>query len=81
MFPCFIDTCVHSVLWQAGGTQGCDDAHVAVVRDVGARPVHVADGAQQQVRQRLVERLEAVQQLVRDREQQPALAPQAQRQA
>ena len=43
--------------------------------------MHVADGAEQQVGQRLVQRARAVQQLVRDREQQPALRAQAQRQA
>ena len=53
-------------------------AHITVVGEVAAGPVHVADGAEQDIGQRLVQRLGAVQQLMRHCEEQPALAPKAQ---
>lgn len=53
---------------------------VFVVCVVAAGPVHIADRAEQDVGQRLVQRTGAVQQLVGHREQQPSLAPKAQRQ-
>ncbi len=54
-------------------------SHVAVVCQVAVRPVHVADGAEQQVGQRLVQGPDAVQQLVRHCEQEAPLAAQAER--
>ncbi len=51
--------------------------HIAVVGEVAAGPVHVAHRAEQDIRQCLVQRLGAVQQLVRHCEQQPSLAAQA----
>ncbi len=56
-------------------------AHVAVVGEMAVGPVHVANGAEQQVGQRLVQRPLTVQQLVRHSEQQAPLTPQAESQA
>ena len=52
-----------------------------MVGQVAARPVHVADRAQQDIGQGLVQRLDAVQQLVRHCEEQPSLAAKAHSQA
>lgn len=66
---------------QGGVCRGICGAYVAVVGEVAVGPVHVADRAEQQVGQRLVQGPLAVQQLVCHGEQQAPLTPQAECQA